>query len=131
VPLKKGDPVSAQVVLRSASGARLEGQAITASNSAQFAPDPETVARARAVFAREGFEVGDLVGNSFSISAPVRQFERAFSVKLRAARSGSLEVLGQAGSALELPITALPQSVHELLEAVTFSRPMDFGPNSY
>ena len=108
--------VSAQVLLRPASGRPIGGRdEITSENIRNYAPPPEAVALARRTFEADGFDVGLMVGVSFSIAAPVSTFERVFKTPIE-------------GSTLELPLDALPESLRRVIETVTFERPVDFGP---
>jgi len=134
MPSKKEQLMSAQVALRSASGKSYDGQtAITADNIADYAPSPDTVAKALAGFQRAGFEVGNMVGNSFSITAPKSVFEKLFKIKLQADERGGVKTRATkaAPSDYELPVKALPQDLSQHVAAVTFSPPPDFGPSSY
>jgi len=125
--------IAAQVVLRAASGKSPSGHAIiTAENLKEFAPSEEAVARAKAAFSGAGFEVGPLVGNSFSITAPVGTFENVFKTELRRQEHGGIEsVREHSSTSLELPLGALPPSVATLVAAVTFTPPPDFGPTRF
>jgi hypothetical protein len=115
---KKESPLSAQVLLRSARGEAPAGDAvITAETLERYLPSTEAAERVREELSRAGFEVGQLVGNSFSITAPVKTFEKAFGTGVReAAKAGT-----------ELSAAGLPRDV----AAVTFTPPPDFGPTSY
>ena len=106
---------SAQVVLRPASGRRLEGARITAETLAEYAPSPDAAGRAMQAFAAAGFQTGPMVGNSFSITAPASTFERMFGVRPPVAE-------------LNLPHDRLPPSIANDVEAVVFVPPPDFGP---
>jgi hypothetical protein len=111
--------VSAQVLLRPASGRRIGGRdGITSENIRDYAPPADAAALARQTFDADGFDVGPLVGVSFSIAATVSTFERVFKTAI-------------AGSTLELPLDALPEPLRRVIEAVTFQRPVDFGPGAY
>ena len=113
--------VSAQVVLRAGSGRPLDGKAaITTDQLESFAPAPEAVVQVQRVFREAAFEVGPMVGNSFSIAAPASTFERVFKTRLT-----------MPPRTLELPLRALPNNVARLVEAVTFTPPPDFGPTGY
>ncbi len=119
--------ISAQVVLRSASGRAPDGaSAITAATLAEFAPAPEAVARAVEGFRESGFQVGSAVGNSFSITAPAGTFRRVFGVPVHRTDRGGLA--GPDGETLRLD--DLPAALSGLLAAVTFVPPPDFGPTS-
>lgn len=127
----KQDVISAQVVLRPASGKALTPESITAQNIGDFAPSPDTVARATAALRAMGFEVGNVVGNSFSITGPPRTFENLFDVRVRPTERGGVTATREGGpGTYELPVDALPDSVRDLVEAVTFTPPPDFGPTN-
>jgi hypothetical protein len=127
---RKEQVLSAQVVLRPASGRKLGGDsAITAETLAQYQPSPEAAKRVREKLARAGFEIGPLVGNSFSITAPASTFQKFFATKVREAGKGGLEFESAGG--MELAAEALPRSLAEDVAAVTFTPPPDFGPTSY
>jgi hypothetical protein len=123
--------VSAQVLLRPASGRRIGGRdEITSENIRDYAPPAEAAALARETFEADGFDVGPLVGISFSIAAPVSTFERVFEASI-AVEAGRVSVTRGKGSSLELPLDALPEPLRNVIEAVTFERPLDFGPGAY
>jgi hypothetical protein len=129
----RGNLISAQVVLRSANGRQPDqGTPVTSANIKDFQPSMEIVAAAKEAFAAKGFEIGDLVGNSFSISAPADKFEKIFKTHLRFAKHGSAQAMGDDGSwSEELPLGGLPKSMSRNLVAVTFARALDFGPTSF
>lgn len=131
--LDKQEVVSAQVVLRPASGKRLTGEAhITADNLSEYLPSPQAVTRVRDAFAADGFQAGAVGGNSFAITAPVHTFERVFQTTLRRGERGEVQAVRADGStAYELPLEALPRSVADLVEAITFTPPPDFGPTNF
>jgi hypothetical protein len=134
MPSKKEQLVSAQVALKSASGKAFDGNtAITSENIGDYSPSPDTVAAAAAGFQRAGFEVGNMVGNSFSITAPRSTFEKFFKIKLQAKDRGGLQVAASSDTpeSYELPMKALPKDLAQHVAAMTFSPPPDFGPTSY
>lgn len=130
---RKAPVLSAQVLLRSASGKPADGQAaITAANIREYLPSPEVAAGAKQAFAQRGFQVGEVVGNSFSITASGETFEKLFQAKLRQGERGDVTVQGKSKSeSYELPLAHLPDEIARLVEAVTFSPPPDFGPTAY
>jgi hypothetical protein len=113
-------PAGALVVLRPAGGGDVTGGPITAADVGRHAPDPQAAERARRAFADAGFEVGELVGISFSIAGPRRLLEAWFPgfVKLE-------------GTGAELPLDRLPSDVAETVQAVVTEAPPEFGPVSY
>jgi hypothetical protein len=126
--------ISAQVVLKSASGKSFDSKtAITSENIDDYSPSPDTVASAAAGFREAGFEVGNMVGNSFSITATRSTFEKFFKTKLQVEERGDVKVAAAKGATrgYELPLKALPRNLSQLVAAVTFSPPPDFGPSSY
>ena len=134
MPSKNTKLVSAQVVLKAASGKSFDGRtAITSENIADYSPSTDAVAAAAAAFTEAGFEVGNVVGNSFSITAPKRTFEKFFKTKLQMEDRGTAKVSASKGTSegYELPLKALPKNLSQLVTAVTFSPPPDFGPSSY
>lgn len=96
-----------------------EREAIVAATIGREAPDPEVAERARHFFAEQDFEVGPLVGVSFSIVAPRQRMVHLFE------GFGRLE-----GSGQELPLDALPPGIRGMLHAVTTEAPPDFGPGN-
>ncbi len=130
-PAKK-DPASAQVILRSASGKVIDGAtSITSQNVREFAPSDESVVRAAEAFAAAGFDVGAMVGISFSISAPVGRFEQVFKTRLRQERGGLEAIQDDGSGSYELPLHGLPESLASLVVAVAFTPPPDFGPTDF
>jgi hypothetical protein len=121
------DPVlSAEVVFKPQSGKALKGAAITAANVKEFAPAAEAVREGKRYFATAGFTVGEPSGISVTISAPKSVFERVFGAKIELGPDGSAVVKGKAGN--ELPLNRLAAPLQREVSAVTFGRPMDFGP---
>ena len=131
--LNKNQVISAQVILRSASLQELESDTvITSENIGEYAPAPEAVARVSQVLIDMGFDVAELVGISFSISASVSTFEKIFEIKLLQEDDGGIKVVKIDGSTgYELPMDALPESIAGLVVALTFTPPPDFGPTNF
>ncbi len=126
---RKKQVVSAQVVLRSASGKPSREATITAANIQDFLPSPETTARATQAIAAAGFEVTPVYGNSFSITAPIATFEQFFQTRLRVGQRGDVQAMsGREKASYELPLEAIPSAMKGLIDAVTFTPPPEFGP---
>ncbi len=111
--------VSAQVLLR--------------ATSASSRPDPSDADAARAWFEGRGFTTGEVLGISFTISAPASLFDQVFGVTFSKLDRGGLGVLARgAGPSqspqIELPLDTLPAEVKMRVTAVTLGRPLDFGP---
>ena len=130
---KKEKTVSAQVILLSASGKSVTGQeAITAENVQDFMPSRESFATAARSFQEAGFEVSAPGPTGFSITAPADLFEKFFKTRLRREESGAVKAQRKDEStAFELPLRALPRELAQLVEAVTFTPPPDFGPGNF
>lgn len=126
--------MSAVVVLRSASGKSPGGEAaVTAANVREYLPAASSAEEARRAYAEAGFEVTEVVGNSFSITAPASVFEKTFKVKLRSEENMGVTVQADAGgdAGYEIPAAKLPAHLARHVAAVTFSPPPDFGPTNY
>lgn len=125
--------ISAQVVLRAASGRNITPEvSITAENISQYAPSQESVEETSRMFSSLGFEIGKMVGISFSVTAQVRTFVDIFKVRLRQTDRGGIECLGDDDTGrLELPMANLSQKLALHLHAVTFMPPPDFGPSDF
>jgi subtilase family serine protease len=119
--------ISAQVSLKPKSGIMPKPESITSENLESFQPDATRASQTRAHFESLGFEVGVLVGNSFSISATPSRFEQHFHTKiLHTKQFASLE-----DGSLELPVAHLPDELKSTVNAVSFSAPPDFGPGNF
>ena len=123
MPKKKNettDPlISAQVILRPRGKDSSRGLTITSANIAELAPDAGTAQTIARHFRENGFQLGDIVGTSFSITAPASAFERMFGTRMDKRRE------------LTLPLKSIDPKVAGEIEEVTFTPPPDFGPKSY
>jgi hypothetical protein len=132
-PAKSENPVlSAQVIVRSQSGKQIRGDTpITTQNLADYAPSEEDANFLRAAFARAGFQTGNLVGISFSITAPAAVFQHFFGVAIHKDAKGLIKVAGAADpEGLEFPLGRLPGELAQRIVAVTFSPPADLYDGS-
>ncbi len=126
--------MSAQIILRSATGASPLGEAsITAQNVREYLPSDEATTVTRRAFKSEGFEVGEVIGNSFSITAPAATFEKVFKVKLQRDEEKGVMARDKSGGEerYELPVANLTGDLKRHVAAATFTPPPDFGPTSY
>jgi hypothetical protein len=129
---KNQEVISAQVILRSASGKPFDPQTpITSSNIGEYTPSATTVAAARSAFTNAGFDVGNVVGNSMSITAPVTTFESFFKTQVRYEQGRGMVAASNGMAGQELPVRNLPSEAVNLVEAVTFTPPPDFGPTNW
>jgi hypothetical protein len=87
--------------------------------------DPASARRVQDHLRSLGFDVGPLVGTSFSITAPVDLFRRSFGDD----RPFAADEPRPAGDApLDLPVDRLPDEAARAVRSITFSPPPDFGP---
>ena len=129
---KKEKTVSAQVVLRSASGKAVTGQdAITSENVRDYMPSPETFNAAAQTFRAAGFEVSAAGPTGFSITAPVETFEKVFKTRLQTGEGGAKAVRKDESTAFELSLRGLPTEISRYVEAVTFTPPPEYGPTNF
>jgi hypothetical protein len=103
-----------QVILRPPAGAGIEREPITAANLGSFLAPADEVVRLQAAFRARGFEVGPLVGVSFSVSGPPGRIRELLG---RPPRPG-LEVSGD----------LLPGDLRPWVHALVVPAPPDFGP---
>jgi hypothetical protein len=119
--------ISAQVSLKPKSGMMPTPESMTSENLESFMPDADRARETQAHFEHLGFEVGVLVGNSFSITAPRQTFEQHFHAKIQ---HNNQHASLKDGS-LELPFADLPEEIRATVIAVSFSVPPDFGPSNF
>lgn len=123
-----GPLLSAQAIVRAASGKRLRGsEPITTRTLAEHAPSREDTAAAQAAFRAAGFEVGELGGISFSVSGHKARFEQFAGVELDVDERGAVALAGKKAPSggLELPLDRLPPELRGRLEAIAFAPPAD------
>ncbi|MFK7602190.1 hypothetical protein ACI3L1_08265 [Deinococcus sp. SM5_A1] len=125
-------PVTMQVILRAASGQAPDAHApVTAATLHQFQPDASAAEATRQHFQQAGFEVGDVVGTSFSITAAAATYQQFFGTEVHLDSAGTSLVSGDGTARRELPLNDLPAVLQPHVAAVTLSEPLDFGPASY
>jgi hypothetical protein len=123
-------PLSALVVMRSAEGTRVPGEAVTAETISRYLPDPAVVSTLMTFLGHYGFDVSEAVGISFSITAPRSRFESFFGTPAHIAQERGLKTVSTE-QGLELPLAALPEELRGYVDAITFTPPPDFGPTEY
>jgi hypothetical protein len=89
----------------------------------------ESASFAVAEFRRMGFDVGNLVGTSFAVTARRSSFQDRFATTLVSDGRGSWRTSDASG--YELPLEALQESLRALVDVVTFTPPPDFGPTRW
>ncbi len=125
--------ISAQVILRPASGRTIhDGVKITSTNIAEFAPSPDDVSSVTGELRARGFEIGHVVGISFSLTGTIDAFEKLFRMRIRRGKDGAYEfVAGGEVVGHELTGKHLPEVLRETVHAVAFPLPPDFGPTRF
>jgi hypothetical protein len=123
----KEETLSALVILRSSARGMPEPTAeITARTVAGHAPSADAAASAVRAFEKLGFEVGPLVGISFSITGPYRLFHDVFDILVERGEDGALVCLDASGAAAaELPTGSLPAAERALVASVVFEPPAE------
>jgi hypothetical protein len=94
-------------------------------------PDPGQARRVQDLLRSLGFDVGALIGTSFSISAPPWLFQRSFGQA--PPTEPTVETADGASHGPdhhELPVDRLPDEAAAAIEAIVFARPPDFGPGA-
>jgi hypothetical protein len=87
-------------------------------------PDRKRAERVQAHLRSLGFDVGALIGTSFSISAPAGVFRRSFGQEPLTAPPDRADDDGPR----DLPIDRLPGDAAAAIEAIVFTPPPDYGP---
>ena len=124
--------VSAQVILKPASAIADKTTPVTAANISRFLPSAEKAAAVSEYFKEQGFTVGNLVGTNFSITAPAKTFEGTFQVKVLVNEKKGFHSKWKNGTVNDsLPVNFLPASTAQIIEAIVFPGPPDFGPTSF
>ena len=133
MPVSKKSIVSAQVILRPASGQAINGRlVISTDNIAELAPSTGAVAAVTEKFRSKGFEIGPLVGISFSVTGSIRTFTEFFGMQIRLGKDRAYEFMAKdkvVGH--ELTGEDLPEGLRKFVQAVAFPLPPDFGPKEF
>lgn len=111
--------LSAQVLLKTASGEAPQDADLTSARLASVVPPASVVAAITRSLASAGFEVGPFVGLSVSIAGPRSLFESVFGLTAAELKGG------------EIPLRRLPADIRSGVAAIVFPPPPDFGPGSY
>ena len=125
--------LSAQVIMRSASGRTIDGRiSITSDNLAEILPDPSAAAAAMEIFRSRDFVVGPIVGISFSITSTKEVFEEFFRSTVQEGEDGAFE-FASAGVVIghELPPEMIPNEIRKYVQTIVFPPPPDFGPKKF
>lgn len=127
--IDRNKTISAEVMLLPVSGKKISHDTqITAENIEDFAPPLDAFLIASGAFRSLGFEVGPLMGITFSITASAGTFEDVFKAKLQLSAKGGIECLE---GGLELPLDHLQDNTRKIIMTITFTEPPDFGPTDF
>lgn len=131
--LNENEIISAQVILRPSSGKEIGSNTIiTSENIQDFQPSQSITAMVLNKFEQYGFQVGQMVGNSFSITAPASSFQKLFHMQMQKGSSGEIEIKQEDGSwDYKLSVDSLPQEIADKIIAITFTPPPAFGPTKF
>ena len=127
--LDRNELISAQVILLPASKKKIGPDTrITSGTIKKLAPPPDAFHIASGIFRSIDFEIGPLVGVSFSITASFSIFENTFKTEFQRNLKDGIECVG---GDIELPLDHLPNDVRKIVQIVTFTEPPDFGPADF
>ena len=122
--------ISAQVVMKwSVSPDDGSQKQISAQTAAAYKMDEGTILKVKEFFKKNGFEVGAVVANNFSITASKERFEKVFGTKITTNKAH--RYLTQPGMDSLLPLNNLTGSIRNLIDLVTFVEPPELQKNDY
>jgi hypothetical protein len=78
-------------------------------------------------FLDQNFEVGNIVANNFSITAPMQHFQGFFGVRIKSV--GKSGLLVSPGDSRLLPLKNLPEKIQPYVEQITFVEPPQLFQN--
>lgn len=131
--MDQNEIVSVQVVLKPSTDMVIDGETqITSNNIEDYLPPPNAYALASNILTSLSFEVGPLVGISFSITAKASVFRETFKVGFQKDSKGGIQCVKKNGEiSRQLPIEHLPKEIIEMIQFVVCAEPLDFGPNEF
>lgn len=131
--INQNEIISVQVILRPSSNKVINEKSIITSNNIEaYLPPPNAYVLAKRIFSSLGFEVGSLVGISFSISAKVDVFRKILRVSFQRDSKGGILCINKNGSgSLKLPLEYLPEKLIDIIQSITCVEPPDFGPGDF
>lgn len=91
----------------------------------------DDAAAARAAFEQAGFEVGPIVGGTFSITASPQHFEQVLKTRLEQGAAGVTLSEAAPADPQAIPLRILPASLRRHVKLATFEPPPDFGPTDW
>ena len=116
---RKAQLISAQVLLKTKHGLPPADADLTAARITQLLPPADVVESVLGELVRAGFQVGTVVGLTFSLSGPRTLFERYFHLGDADTDHGSI------------PTQRLPGVLQRAVASVVFPPPPEFGPSNF
>lgn len=129
----KNNTITAQVILFSKDHRIINGKTIITSDTIiTFLPDEKTISEFLMIFRKNGFEVGEVIGISFSITGSQDTFEKFLGMQVMVEEDGSCVFVSNENSRYsELKNELLPEVIREGVQSIAFTRPPDFGPKDW
>ena len=126
----KNQALYAEVLIQSASGKSVEPDSeITADTLHLYTPSEKDVNIVRSHFENSGFQTTALVGISIGINGPAQLFEQFFETTIYQNEQGYFSTHPENEVRnFDLPADVLSNAVADLVQAITFSPPIEFGP---
>lgn len=106
-------PISAQVILKEDAFPSPATDGLKADNTT-----PEKV---MSFFSTQGFDVGNMVANNFSITSAGNHFENFFATKIEDKKKSGL--FAMSGKSRLLPLKSLPLAIRQHVADITFGEP--------
>jgi len=114
--------ISAQVILKwSEFPPDDQKTLITAASIKKYKMDTSVTKKVIDFFLDQKFEVGKIIANSFSITAPIQHFQKFFGARIKSVDQLGLFVAS--GDSRLLPLKNLPGDVKNYIEQITFVEP--------
>jgi subtilase family serine protease len=126
----KNQVLYADVLIQSAGGKSVEPDSeITAETLHLYTPSERDVDTVRSYFENSGFQTTALAGISIGINGPAQLFEQFFETIIYQNEQGYFSIHPENEvTDFELPAEVLSNAVADLVQTITFSPPIDFGP---
>lgn len=119
--------ISAQVILKTEKKIDERTQ-ITAENIHLYLPDNRPYLLISQEMTLKGFQVGNLVGISFSITSTANIFSEVFGVEFIQKEQNIYCSYNDGKLSQELPLNRLPKNMFEMISSIVFTPAPDFGP---
>lgn len=114
-PAPSESPQTVLVVLKPSRGRAATAESATAERVSELAPSPMAAERLAEFFTEAGYEVGPLVGISFSLTVPADDVASLLGDEIDG----------------EYAHPSIPASLRRHIDTIVRERPIDFGPVSF